>query len=217
MLNLVPEFEAGRPPRVLLLGAHSDDIEIGCGGAVLELLKRQPAAEITWVVFSANGVRGEEASASAASFIGKTDTVRLFNFRDGYFPSEHASIKDEFETLKREVNPDLVLTHYRNDLHQDHRVISELTRNTWRDHVILEYEIPKYDGDLDRPNCYVSVSESAAARKIELLLRHFGSQSSKHWFDEATFRALLRLRGLECHSETGLAEAFHARKFTLSW
>ena len=202
---------------ILCLGAHSDDIEIGCGGAVLELLTANPDARITWVVFSGDGPRELEARRSARLFLkgAKKSEVVLKGFRDGFFPDQHRHIKEFFEELKRRVSPDLILTHYRQDRHQDHRVISDLAWNTWRNHLILEYEIPKYDGDLGTPNVFVPLEEPIAAAKVEALLGSCPSQAGKPWFDESLFRALMRVRGMECRSPSGLAEAFYARKLVL--
>jgi LmbE family N-acetylglucosaminyl deacetylase len=202
--------------KVLCLGAHSDDIEIGCGGTLLELTRAAGIA-VWWVVFTADGERENEAKNSAQAFlknVGKSQVI-IKQFRNGYFPHEGAAIKDFFESLKSLVNPDLVFTHYRDDRHQDHRVISDLTWNTFRNHLVLEYEIPKYDGDLGMPNTFVPVSRQNGERKVAALLRHFLTQSGKHWFTEETFWALLRLRGLECASPTKYAEAFYSRKLTL--
>jgi LmbE family N-acetylglucosaminyl deacetylase len=207
----------GHGLRVLLLGAHSDDIEIGCGGFVLDLLRRHRDVEVDWVVFSAPRERKEEARRSADLFLrgaaGKR--VRVEEFRDGFFPYQGGEIKDVFEHLKREVSPDLVLTHYRDDRHQDHRVVSDLTWNTFRDHLILEYEIPKYDGDMGAPNCFVALERSTCARKIKYLRTAFGSQQAKDWFTNETFWGLMRLRGMECRAPHGYAEGFYARKVTL--
>ena len=203
--------------RVLALGAHADDIEIGCGGTILTLAESYDVA-VTWVVLGAEGVRQNEARASAAAFLeGAADaTVLCHGFRDGYFPYEGAAVKDVFEELKQSVDPDLILTHARHDLHQDHRLTCELTWNTWRDHVILEYEVPKYDGDLGAPNVFVELSEDVAARKVRLLEQEFATQRGKHWFDEQLFTGLMRLRGAESRSVSGLAEAFYGRKVRLA-
>lgn len=201
---------------VLCIGAHSDDIEIGAGATVLRLIRDNPGARIVWVVLAASGVRGVEARASAEAFLrgaGGAD-IRLTAFRDGHFPAHWAEIKAYFETLKA-CAPDLVLCHYGADLHQDHRLVSELAWNTFRDHLILEYEIPKYDGGLGSPNFFVPATVTDADRKIELLLRCFASQAGKHWFEDLTFRGLMRLRGLECCAPEHLAEAFYARKVRL--
>jgi LmbE family N-acetylglucosaminyl deacetylase len=196
---------------VLAIGAHSDDIEIGCGGTLLRLASEVRTLDLTWVVLSAPGERADEAQAGANAF-GAT-TVAIHDFEDAFF-SYTREVKDYFETLKP-VEPDLVLTHHGSDLHQDHRLVAELTWNTFRDHLVLEYEIPKYDGDLGRPNVFVPLAEELARRKVDALLSSFPSQAGKPWFDESLFRALLRLRGMECRSPSGLAEAFYARKLVL--
>jgi LmbE family N-acetylglucosaminyl deacetylase len=203
--------------RVLCIGAHSDDIEIGCGGLILSLISRYKAIHIDWIVLSASGGRAREAKRSAALFLkGATSTrVRIKRFRDGFFPYEGARIKALFEQLKREPAPDLVLTHYRDDRHQDHRLLSELTWNTYRNHWVLEYEVPKFDGDLGAPNFFVPVSKTTLAEKMKFLEAAFGSQRDKHWFSAETFSGLMRLRGMECRSATGYAEAFYARKIVL--
>jgi LmbE family N-acetylglucosaminyl deacetylase len=217
MLEL--EFEAGRdsPLRVLCLGAHADDIEIGCGGTVLQLAENHPQVSFSWVVLSAHGERRREAAESADHFLENAGakTVALNDFRDGYFPYQGARVKDFFEQLKSDVTPDLILTHCRGDLHQDHRMVCELTWNTFRDHLILEYEIPKYDGDLGAPNAFVSLSRSTCDRKTSYLLEHYASQRGKDWFSEETFRATLRLRGIEAGSGSGYAEGFYGRKLNL--
>jgi LmbE family N-acetylglucosaminyl deacetylase len=210
---------AGSSPRlrVLCLGAHSDDIEIGCGGTLLQLAKTRPRPEFRWVVWSAIGARASEAQRGARRFLGPSarDAVRLHEFRDGYFPAQFSAIKDSFETLASEFKPDIVFTHARDDRHQDHRVISDLAWNTFRNQLILEYEIPKWDGDLGRPNLYVPVSRSVAVRKTNALITVFGTQRSKDWFSEETFLGLMRLRGMECRATDGYAEAFGARKIVL--
>lgn len=202
------------PLRVLFLGAHSDDIEIGCGGTILRLIQEYPELEVTWVVFSAVGERGEEARKSAQEFLKEVrqKQVLVHDFKDGYFPYRGEEIKDIFEGLKQGPVPDLIFTHYRHDLHQDHRTLCELTWNTWRDHFILEYEIPKYDGDLGTPNFFVHLDRTLCDRKTALLVRFFQTQGNKHWFTPETFQAILRLRGVECKSPGGYAEAFYSRK-----
>jgi LmbE family N-acetylglucosaminyl deacetylase len=211
------QFPLGSLRRILCLGAHSDDIEIGVGGTMLQLVGRIPELEIYWVVFSALGARAEEAKHSAEDFLGgiARKRVKIGSFRESYFPSEWPSIKDWFEEIKATFNPDVVFTHYRHDRHQDHRVLSDLAWNTFRNHLILEYEILKYDGDLGSPNVFSPLSEQLSARKIELLLKHFKTQLTKHWFTNATFGAMHRIRGIECASKTGLAEAFYCRKILL--
>jgi LmbE family N-acetylglucosaminyl deacetylase len=206
------------PLRVLLIGAHSDDIEIGCGGTILELLQACPEAEIQWVVFSAIGARAAEATLGAREFLGeRTDgAVRLHEFRDGFFPTLLTPIKEAFEAIAASFSPTVVFTHRREDRHQDHRLLSDLTWNTFRRALILEYEIPKWDGDLGLPNCYVPLSAINAERKARLLMDTFASQRDKDWFDERTFLGLARVRGVECRAPSGFAEAFTARKLTLS-
>jgi LmbE family N-acetylglucosaminyl deacetylase len=202
--------------RVLCLGAHADDIEIGCGGLLMRLIAQGPI-EVDWVVFSAPQRRAAEARRSAALFLkGATHSrVTLERFRDGFFPYQGAQIKRTFERLKRRVSPDLVLTHFRHDRHQDHRVLSDLAWNTFRDHWILEYEVPKFDGDLGSPNCFVPLDLEVCARKVAHLRRVFGSQRDKHWFTDETFMGLMRLRGMECRAPGGYAEAFYSRKAVL--
>ena len=217
MLNLTFERRRDSIFRILCLGAHSDDIEIGCGGTVLRILEENPDAEVFWVVMGASGQRADEATASAKSFLARArqKEVIVKEFRDGFFPYIGAEIKGFFEELKRRCAPDLILTHCRNDLHQDHRVVSELTWNTFRNHLILEYEILKYDGDLGTPNVFVPLTESLARRKVGILLDSFRSQLKKSWFTEDAFLAILRLRGLECNAQEKYAEAYHARKLVL--
>jgi LmbE family N-acetylglucosaminyl deacetylase len=205
------------PLRVLALGAHADDIEIGCGGTLLRLAKEHPDLEVTWVVFCSSPARAREAQASAESFLDGVGRRRVVikAFRDGYLPFLAAQVKDEFEALKGQVAPDLVLTHYREDRHQDHRLVSDLTWNTWRSHLILEYEIPKYDGDMGSPNLFATLPAATLERKIELVVRGFPTQAGKPWFTPDVFRALARLRGMECVAPEGLAEAFYCRKAVL--
>jgi LmbE family N-acetylglucosaminyl deacetylase len=203
--------------RILCLGAHSDDIEIGAGGTLLKLAGEATDLEISWVVFSAPGLRAEEARLSAEEFLSGVahKQVNIGSFRESYFPSDWASIKNWFEQIKASFDPEVVFTHYRDDRHQDHRVLSDLAWNTFRNHLILEYEIIKYDGDLGRPNVFVPLSEQLCARKIELLLKHFKTQSNKHWFTSDTFEAMHRIRGIESGSPTARAEAFYCRKLVL--
>jgi LmbE family N-acetylglucosaminyl deacetylase len=203
--------------RVLCLGAHADDIEIGCGGTVLRLLGENPSVEVHWVVLGAGGSRTDEASESAHRFLdgaGKK-TVIVKGFRDSYFPHVGGAVKECMEELRMQVSPDLILTHRRDDLHQDHRLVSELTWCAFRDHVILEYEIPKYDGDMGRPNLYVVLEEQVCRRKVQTLMECFPSQHNKKWFSEDTYWALLRLRGVECHSPSKYAEGFCAPKLVV--
>lgn len=202
--------------RFLFLGAHSDDIEIGCGGTILSLLGSQPDTEVLWVVFSASGERIGEARNSARAFLPKSVVreVRVLDFPTSFFPSQAVQIKQHFETLKS-FAPDIVFSHCRDDRHQDHKVLADLAWNTFRKHLILEYEIPKYEGDLGQPNVFVPLAEKVAHKKARYLCRFFQTQGNKHWFSEDTFLALTRLRGIECASPTGFAEAFHARKIVL--
>jgi LmbE family N-acetylglucosaminyl deacetylase len=204
--------------RILCLGSHADDIEIGCGGTLLKLLAEHPGAEVDWVVFSAHGERAAEARRSAQAFLSGAARahVDVHAFRDTYFPQAWGEIKEVFTALRDRVNPDLVLTHRREDLHQDHRVVAELTWCLFRDHLVLEYDIPKFEGDLGMPNVYVPLSEELCRRKIDAVLEHFPSQRTKRWFTEDTYWALLRIRGVECNSPTHFAEGLYARKIRLS-
>lgn len=217
MLNLIPEFADAEQPCFLFLGAHSDDIEIGCGATVLTLAELYPHASIHWVIFSAKGIRKSEAQESANDFLAAfhLSAVETLGFRNAYFPTEADRIKDAFEDLKKRISPDLVFTHHRDDRHQDHRVVGELTWNTFRDHIILEYEIPKYDGGLGDPNIFVDIADVSRNQKLDKILRHFPSQADKHWFTRDVFAALMRLRGVEGNSSTGFAEAFYCRKASL--
>ena len=203
---------------VLCLGAHSDDIEIGAGATLLSLLDRGIRLDVHWCVLSGAGLREREARASAADFLSHAASakVEVMPFQDGLFPEQGEQIKSWFEVLKERVNPDIILTHRRDDAHQDHRQVSRLAWNTFRDHCILEYEIPKWDGDLGQPNLYMPVSAGALQRKIDLLISHFSSQRSKQWFDAETFLGLARLRGMECRAPDRYAEAFFARKLLLA-
>lgn len=211
---------ASRQPelrKVLCLGAHCDDIEIGCGGTILQLVERKPELEFLWVVFSGDARRAAEAKRCAQLFLKGAAKKKIVvkRFRDSFFPYQGAVIKQFFVGLQKQFSPDLVLTHYRHDLHQDHRLISELTWNAFRNHLILEYEIPKFDGDMGAPNCFVALDEAACRKKIRHVLEAFPSQKSKQWFTEDTLRAILRLRGIECNSPGKYAEAFYGRKILL--
>lgn len=203
-----------RPTKVLALGAHADDIEIGCGGTILRLLETNPATEMVWIVLGASGQRRTEAVVSAELFLAKAQRKEIVvkEFRDGYFPYLGLGIKDFFEELKQKHSPDLILTHYRQDLHQDHRLVSELTWNTFRNHLILEYEIFKYDGDLGTPNFFVHLEESIARKKIRTIVDCFRSQRDKSWFAEDVFLSMLRLRGVESNAGDKYAEAYYCRK-----
>ncbi len=206
--------KADRSLRVLCLGAHSDDIEIGCGGTILRLISDGWKLDVHWVVLCSTETRGDEAQDSAKGFLAgaATQKISIERFRDGFLPYSGPPVKEYFEDLKKSPSPDVILTHHRADLHQDHRLVCELTWNTFRDHLILEYEIPKFDGDLGLPNFFVSLDEKLARRKAELLMKHFGSQRSKHWFTEDLFLGLMRLRGMESRSPGRFAEGFHCRK-----
>jgi len=202
---------------ILCLGAHPDDIEIGCGGTLLKLLAEHRSADVYWVVLGANGERAEEAARGADEFLrdaGKRN-VRIKGFRDSYFPHIGGEIKDYFEQLKREVSPDLIFTHRREDMHQDHRLVAELTWCAFRDHLILEYEIPKFEGDLGHPNFFVPLEEPTCRRKIDTIANTYRTQHSKTWFSEDTYWALLRIRGVECNAPSKFAEAFDCRKLTV--
>ena len=214
MLSMLFEQVAEKPLRLLCLGAHSDDIEIGCGGTILKWLEAYPNLQVHWVVFGADQPqRADEARTSANLFLTKAQTkdIRIKGFRDSFFPYIGAEIKAYFEELKA-VAPDLILTHYREDFHQDHRLICELTWNTFRHHLILEYEIPKYDGDLGQPNVFVPLDEALCREKVAYLFEAFQTQTQRSWFSEDTFLALLRLRGVEAAAEQKYAEAFYCRK-----
>lgn len=215
MLNFA--LQHPRPLHLLCLGAHCDDIEIGCGGTVLRLIEEKRVGRVDWVVFSSNPIREAEARRSAEHFLAGLEhrNVEIHAFRDGFFPYVGADVKAAFEALKKRLDPDVVFTHHRDDLHQDHRLLAELTWNTFRNHVVLEYEIPKYDGNPYSPNVYVPVSPDVAARKVDGLMTAFPSQANKGWFTPDTFMATLRLRGVECASPTKFAEAFVCRKVVL--
>jgi LmbE family N-acetylglucosaminyl deacetylase len=201
---------------VLCLGAHSDDIELGCGGTLLRLLAEYPGSNVHWVVFASNAEREREARASAASFcVGANAQVVVHAFRESFFPAQWSELKDALESVRKAFTPDLVLTHRLEDMHQDHRTLAELTWNTYRDHLIWQYEIPKYEGDLGRPNLYVPLTRAIAERKVELLHQHFPTQKSRSWFSADTFHGLMSLRAIECNAPEGRAEAFHVRKIVV--
>jgi LmbE family N-acetylglucosaminyl deacetylase len=216
MLRLGLPDGGAAPLRVLAFGCHADDIELGCGGTLLRIAQAAAGIEVRWVVFCAPGARAEEARASAADLLGGVAGAEIVvhDFRDGYLPYIGAQVKDSVEATK-DFEPDVVFTHQRNDLHQDHRLVSELTWNTFRDHLVLEYEIPKYDGDLGTPNVFVPLEEETCRRKVEVLMRHFASQRGKRWFTEDLFLGLMRLRGMESGSASPYAEAFYGRKLVL--
>lgn len=210
--------QASAPRRVLALGAHADDIEIGCGGTILRLVAEVPGLEVLWVVLCATPERRVEAEGSARAFLAGAGASRVVvaDHRDGFLPYDGAAVKERFEALKGEFAPDLILTHFRDDRHQDHRLVSELTWNTWRNHLVLEYEIPKYDGDFGSPNAFAQLSAAIVERKAALVLEHFHSQAGKkHWLTADLLRAVARIRGMECVAPDGLAEAFYCRKIVL--
>jgi len=212
MLSLLRDGSG--PKRVLALGAHPDDIEIGCGGTILRLVTEVRSLEVLWVVFCSTPERAAEARGAARAFLEGVPSAKVVvrDYRDGFLPWSGAAVKDEFEALKREFAPDLVFTHYRQDRHQDHRLVSDLTWNTWRDHFILEYEIPKYDGDFGSPNFFSLLPATTLDRKVGLLLEHFPSQKGRAWFAGDLFRAVARIRGMESAAPQAVAEAFYCRK-----
>jgi LmbE family N-acetylglucosaminyl deacetylase len=217
MLQLIPDLAGAGPLRLMCIGAHSDDLEIGCGGTVLTLLAGKRPVSVDWVVLSAAGARKREAGSSARALLrGAAEShVATGDFRDSFFVAEYARLKEHFEGLKSRPAPHIVFTHRLEDRHQDHRLVAELTWNSFRDHLVVEYEIAKYEGDLGAPNAFVPLSRRIAGRKASHLVRHFGSQRSKPWFSAENFLALARVRGLECRARDGFAEAFHVRKMVL--
>jgi LmbE family N-acetylglucosaminyl deacetylase len=217
MIHLNLTGRATGPLTVLCMGAHSDDIEIGCGGTILRLAEEYPGTVFHWVVFSAIGVREAEARRAAALFVDPTAlrAPLLNTFPDGFMPFVGGEVKAVFEELKQVTSPDLIFTHNRKDAHQDHRLLAEMTWSTFRDHLILEYEIPKYDGDLGQPNMFVPLEAELCQKKVSYLMEAFQSQHTKRWFQENTFLSLLRLRGMECNAPSGYAEAFYCRKLVL--
>lgn len=208
---------AHRRLNILCIGAHPDDIEIGCGGTVLKLLQTHPGSRVVWVVLTARGDRKKEAVRSATAFLRRAESAKLVtkSFKESYLPYQGKEVKEYFDTLPHVIDPDLIFTHYRHDLHQDHRAVCELTWNTYRRHQILEYEIPKYDGDLGQPNLFVPLPDDITQAKVKLLMEGFATQRSKQWFTEDTFYGLLRIRGIESPKSTRYAEAFYARKVVL--
>ena len=207
-------YGESKKPKILCLGAHADDVEIGCGGTILRLISEVPEVQFHWVVFSGGSKRAKEAHQSANFFLrgAGSKVITVQDYRESYFPFFGADIKEFFEKLRKDISPDLVFTHYKNDAHQDHRLLSELTWNTFRNHFILEYEIPKYDGDLGNPNLYVYLDEPFVQKKVKFICDVFQSQSKKQWFNEETFRSILRIRGVESNSPSKYAEAFYCRK-----
>jgi LmbE family N-acetylglucosaminyl deacetylase len=216
MLPLLSSKPTDTPLQVLCLGAHSDDIEIGCGASLMALAEQFPAARFHWVVFTTEPGRDAETRAAAAQLLAPARLqLQFVALRPSYLPAHWSELKDHFEALKAAVSPDMIFTHRLEDRHQDHRLIAEMTWTTFRNHLVLEYEIPKYEGDLGQPNVFVPVSKALAEHKIAILMSAFVSQQSRSWFDPETFRGLMRLRGVECQSASGYAEAFHGRKLQL--
>ena len=217
MLSLTFDVAARSPLTVLCIGAHADDIEIGCGGTILRLLAERPRVSVHWVVLCSDATRAEEARRSATRMLTRASAhhIHIMQFRDGFLPYQGAWVKEAFERLGADVSPDVIFAHHGSDAHQDHRLVSELTWNTFRDHTILEYEIPKYDGDIGRPNVFVPLGASVRTRKVRHLMTAFPSQRGKRWFSPETFEGLMRLRGVECGAVEGYAEAFYSRKVVL--
>jgi LmbE family N-acetylglucosaminyl deacetylase len=209
--------ESGHPLRILCLGAHSDDLEIGCGGSILKILRSSDDIEVNWIVFSGRGKRKKEATKSAELFLknAKKTNIEVQNYKDGFFPYIGYKIKTGFEKIKKSFSPDIIFTHYKNDFHQDHRLISELTWNTFRDHLIFEYEIIKYDGDLSAPNVFVHLNDGECRKKVEYILKIFKSQGERSWFTEDTFLSIMRVRGIESNSPEKFAEGFYCRKIVV--
>lgn len=218
MLGFALAIYKDRPLRVLCIGAHSDDIEIGCGGTILRLLSDYHDVEVHWVVLGSSGERDREALASAESFLAdaRKKEIIIQHFKTSFFPYIGKEIKEFFETLKENISPDIVFTHYRNDLHQDHRLISELTWNTYRSHLILEYEIVKYDGDIGIPNLFVHLDDATCQNKVSSIMEYFQTQREKDWFTADTLWSLLRIRGIESKAPGKYAEAFYCRKVVIS-
>jgi len=218
MLPLSLGHSAQTALTVLCLGAHADDIEIGCGGTLLSLLDQTPRARVHWVVLSAARHRADEARQSARAYLSSAHTrIDIHDVRDGFFPGEFSRLKAIFESLKASCNPDVIFTHHRRDSHQDHRTVAELTHQTFRDHLVFEYEIPKYDPDLGNPNLFVPLSQEHADFKVAALMQHFASQHGRAWFEPRTFYGLMRLRGMQAAAPSGMAEAFHGPKLSLSF
>jgi LmbE family N-acetylglucosaminyl deacetylase len=216
MLELLPQTSTPIE-RILCLGAHCDDIEIGCGGSLLKLLEDLPEIGVDWVVLTSDAQREAEARVGAETFLASAGEANIIvtSFRQRFFPYIGAELKEFFDELGTSTEPDLIFTHFGDDRHQDHRLLSQLTYETFRDHLVLEYEIPKWDGDVGRPNVYIPLDASHAERKVDAIWRVFESQRDKHWFSKETLLAMMRLRGIECKARSGYAEAFHCRKLVL--
>jgi LmbE family N-acetylglucosaminyl deacetylase len=217
MIRFKPDRTPASALQILCLGCHSDDIEIGCGGSILRFAAEHDKLDVYWVVLSAIGERAFEAKQAVTGFVdhSRLKGVYLHTFPDGFMPFVGTEIKKFFEELKQAISPDLIFTHNRGDAHQDHRLIGEMTWNTFRDHFILEYEIPKYDGDMGRPGVFVPLAKELCERKVDVITGAFRSQGAKRWFDRETFMGLMRLRGMECNSPSGYAEAFYGRKLVI--
>ena len=215
MMPLQINFNKEKGLKLLFLGAHCDDIEIGCGGTIIKISSQYEISEVKWVVFASNKERKNEAIISAKKFLAKVTNkeIIILDYKDAFLSQSSFEIKDFFESLKANFDPDVIFTHFRDDRHQDHRLISELTWNTFRDHLVLEYEIPKYDGDLGHPNCFFKLTASEANEKVHCIIDSYKSQTQKHWFDSETFLALMRIRGLESANSAKYSEAFYVRKF----
>jgi LmbE family N-acetylglucosaminyl deacetylase len=197
---------------VLCIGAHCDDIEIGCGATLRRIARDNPACRIVWAIFAGNETREHESRAAAQALLGEQRAqLQFMKFRESHFPSQFDAVKAAMESLKG-LQPSVVFTHYLHDRHQDHKLLAELTWNTFRNHLVLEYEIPKFEGDLGAPNVFFEASHEDTEHKINMLMSCFASQLSRSWFTPDTFRALLRIRGIECVAGSGYAEAFHGRK-----
>ena len=209
-------FQAiGRPIRLLCLGAHCDDIEIGSGGTLLRLTEEYEVA-VRWMTFTGEPARQAESLSAAHRLLSAATELQIdhLSFKESVLPWHGEAVKDQFERLKP-WEPDVIFTHFGGDAHQDHRLISELTWNTFRSHLILEYEIPKYDGDLGNPSMFVPLTTAMAEYKVETLLESFPSQTRRPWFSADTFQALMRLRGIQCAAKEGVAEAFYCKKAVL--
>jgi len=218
MLTLIPNQDARKTLRVLCVGAHCDDIEIGCGASLLALQAGKPKVKIDWAILSGSAERRRETQAAMSMLVKPRARGELIfgDFHDGRLPAQYLEVKDFFESLKRRPAPDVILCHERDDRHQDHRMVNEMVWNTFRDHLVFEYEIPKWDGGLGQPNVYIHVTRSQAEAKVKALLQAYRTQSQRDWFSSETFMAMLRLRGIECRSPSGYAEAFHGRKLHIS-
>ena len=216
-MNLRLNTNRQTPLQVVCIGAHCDDIEIGCGGSLVALSQAYPEAVFHAWVFSGETSRAAETASCLASLVG-VDRLRLtqLSYRDGYFPADWSAIKESIRDLSTTVRADLVFTHTASDAHQDHRTLAELTWNHFRNHLILEYEIVKYEGDLPRCNTYLPLSVEQMKAKTDALMRSFPSQAGKYWFTAANFEAIARLRGIESHAPEGFAEGFVVRKSVLS-